>query len=96
MVRIELSSNLPRCSRCRGELTSSVVMPQEDTFGRPIHLELCAGCDAEKPAAGALLRFLADGGGKDPARAPEGARLLLEWQKEGMAVHGWAWATDEP
>ncbi|MER7109451.1 DUF6300 family protein [Streptomyces sp. NPDC000229] len=91
MHRVDLSDNLPPCSRCRGDLVSSVVMPKEDAFGRPIHLQLCPTCDAEKPAAGALLRFFAEGGGRDTARAEEGAQLLMEWTKEGMAEHGWYW-----
>lgn len=63
-------------------------MPQDDENGRPIHLELCAACDADKPAAGALIRFFADGG-HDAGRPRECARLLLEWTKEAMAAHGW-------
>ncbi|MDX2824275.1 DUF6300 family protein [Streptomyces ipomoeae] len=35
-------------------------MPSDDEQGRPIHLELCAACDADKPAAGALIRVPAD------------------------------------
>jgi hypothetical protein len=66
-------------------------MPQNDAAGRPIHLQLCPSCDADKPAAGALLAWLADGGGHDPSRVREGALLLLEWTKEGMAEHGWHW-----
>ncbi|MFB1044458.1 DUF6300 family protein [Streptomyces chrestomyceticus] len=63
MARVELSDRLPQCSRCRGDLITSVVMPQDDEYGRPIHLELCAACDADKSAAGALIRFFAAGGG---------------------------------
>ncbi|MEU6497841.1 DUF6300 family protein [Streptomyces sp. NPDC046984] len=36
---------LPQCSRCRGYLLISAVMPQDDEQGWPIHLELCAFCD---------------------------------------------------
>lgn len=71
-------------------------MPQDDAEGRPIHLELCPVCDADKPAASALLRWLADGGGQDATRAEEGARLLLEWTKEGMAAYGWSWQEAPP
>lgn len=84
-----MPDKLPQCSRCRGDLITSVVMPQNDAEGRPIHLELCAACDADKPAPGALLRWFAEGGGRDTTRAEEGARLLMEWTKEGMAGHGW-------
>lgn len=89
MHRVERSDKLPQCSRCRGDLITSIVMPQDGVEGRPIYLELCAACDADKSAATALLRWFAEGGGHDVARAGEGARLLLEWTKEGMAEHGW-------
>ncbi|WP_198549475.1 DUF6300 family protein [Streptomyces kanasensis] len=92
MHHVELSDQLPSCSRCGGGLISSVVMPQNDASGRPIHLELCSVCDSDKPAAGALLRWCSSGGGHDTSRAQEGAELLLEWTKEGMAEHGWHWA----
>lgn len=92
MGRVELSGKLPACSRCRADLITSAVMPQDDDAGRPIHLELCRSCDADKPAAGPLLRWFATGGGHDPSRAQEGVRLMLEWTKEGMAEHGWYWA----
>jgi hypothetical protein len=91
MHRVEISDKLPQCSRCRGNLITSAVMPKDDADGRPIHLELCPACDADKPAAGALLRFLAEGGGRDETRGEEGARLLMEWTKESMADHGWYW-----
>lgn len=93
MTRVELSDSLPPCSRCGGGLISSIVMPQEDTAGRPIQLELCSLCDTDKPAAAALLRWFATGGGKDMSRVAEGAELLVEWQKEGMAAHGWEFQT---
>lgn len=91
MAFVGLSDRLPQCSRCRGALITSAVMPQDDEHGRPIHLELCAACDADQRAGGALIRFIADGGGRDVTRAQEGARLLMEWTKEGMATHGWYW-----
>ncbi|MDX2705643.1 DUF6300 family protein [Streptomyces sp. PA03-6a] len=92
-TRIETSGNLPPCSRCHGPLTISAAMPQQDNQGQPIHLELCRSCDTGKEAADALLAWFAAGGGHDPARAPEGARLLIAWQEEAMAVHGWVLAT---
>ena len=88
MHRVELSDRLPQCSRCRGDLITSVVMPQNDAEGWPIHLELCPVCHANKSAGGALVRWFADGGGRDPERLEEGARLLAEWAKEGMGEHG--------
>ncbi|MFH0246425.1 DUF6300 family protein [Streptomyces sp. HK10] len=88
---MKLSDNLSPCSRRGGALLSAASMPRKDSFGQPIRLELCPACDADKPAAGVLLRWLTSGGGKDPARAAEGARLGMEWMKEGMAAHGWGW-----
>jgi hypothetical protein len=96
MHRVELSDKLPPCSRCGGKVITSVVMPQDDAAGRPIQLQLCSSCDADKPAAGALLRWFATGGGHDLSRADEGARLLLEWTKEGMGEHGWYWSESTP
>lgn len=89
MVRVVTSDRLPQCSRCRGDLLTSIVMPQNDEHGRPIHLELCPACDADRPAAGALIRYFEDGRGRDATRAKEGALLVMEWTKEGMAAHGW-------
>ncbi|WP_302851210.1 DUF6300 family protein [Streptomyces lunaelactis] len=86
----QLSDELPTCSRCGGELLVNAHMPHTDAAGQPIRLELCATCDTAKPAAGVLLRWLKSGAGRDAARAAEGAPLFLEWQKEAMAVHGWA------
>lgn len=66
-------------------------MPKTDSYGRAIRLELCKVCDADKPAASAVIRFFATGGGHDTGRADEGARLMMEWTKEGMAAYGWSW-----
>ncbi|MGW6145693.1 DUF6300 family protein [Streptomyces sp. NPDC055140] len=84
------SDRLPQCSRCVVTCTSA-VMPKNDEHGRPIHLDLCAVCDADAPAAAALIRFFVDSGGRDTSRSEEGARLLMESTKEGMAAHGWFW-----
>ncbi|MFI9214375.1 DUF6300 family protein [Streptomyces sp. NPDC053253] len=81
MERVRLSGRLPRCSRCRADLIVSAVAPEDDEQGRPIHLELCAVCDtgdADRPAAGFLVQWFTDGGGKDASRAQEGAHLLME------------------
>ncbi|MFF8534248.1 DUF6300 family protein [Streptomyces sp. NPDC015532] len=53
-------------------------------------------CDANQPAAAALIRFFTEGGGHDTSRSAEGAQLLMEWTKEGMAAHGWYWAKTAP
>jgi hypothetical protein len=55
---------------------------------------LCPACDRDQPAAAALLRWFASSAAHGPARVEEGGRLLLEWAKEGMAVHGWDWVDD--
>jgi hypothetical protein len=97
MNQIVRSQELPHCSRCDGDhLLTTAVMPKKDTFGQPIHLELCKICDANQPAAAALIRFFTEGGGHDTSRSAEGAQLLMEWTKEGMAAHGWYWAKTAP
>ncbi|MEV0226760.1 DUF6300 family protein [Streptomyces sp. NPDC050704] len=68
MNLLRLSDRLPQCSRCRGDLIMSEVAPQNDTHGRPIHLELCPVCDTgdvDRPAAGLLVQWFADDGGHD-------------------------------
>lgn len=60
MALVERSDRLPQCSRCRGDLIISAVAPKNDAQGRPIHMELCASCDAgdaDRPAAGLLLQL---------------------------------------
>ncbi|GGS96954.1 DUF6300 family protein [Streptomyces violaceus] len=99
MATLEFSEELPPCSRCHGKLMMSAVAPQTDKHGRPIHLELCPSCDTgdiDRPAAGLLIQFFADGGGRDETRASEAAHLLLEWTKECMAIHGWYLADAPP
>ncbi|MFJ3229223.1 DUF6300 family protein [Streptomyces sp. NPDC086783] len=92
MSQIVRSKELPGCSRCGQEtVLTTAAMPKKDAFGQRIVLELCKACDADKPAAAALVDYFATGGGHDPARSQEGARLLMEWTKEGMAAHGWHW-----
>ncbi|MFD0155058.1 DUF6300 family protein [Streptomyces sp. NPDC055721] len=94
MAVIETKDRLPQCSRCRGDLIISAVAPVDDAHGRPIHLELCPACDTgdtERPAAGILLQWFADGGGHDLSRTEEGAILLLQWTQECMAAHGLSW-----
>ncbi|MGW1930089.1 DUF6300 family protein [Streptomyces sp. NPDC001919] len=52
---------------------------------RPIHLALCAACDTGdtgRPAAGLLVQWFADGGGKDASHVREGAHLPAEWIRE--------------
>ncbi|MEU7384133.1 MULTISPECIES: DUF6300 family protein [unclassified Streptomyces] len=72
---------------------------EHDEHGRPIHLELCPACDTgdvDRPAAGLLVQWFANDGGKDERRAKEGAHLLMEWTKECMAAHGWYWQDVPP
>ena len=49
-------------------------------------MELCADCDAERPAAGALIRWH-----HDPDRDPKALPQLFEdWESETMHAHGWS------
>ncbi|MBX9420915.1 hypothetical protein K4902_00570 [Streptomyces lateritius] len=64
-----------------------------------MHLELCPACDTgdiERTAAGNLLRWFTEGGGRDPSRAEEGAALVLQWTLECMATHGLLWMAGSP
>ncbi|MGY4967574.1 DUF6300 family protein [Streptomyces sp. 900105245] len=99
MDLLRFSDRLPQCSRCRGDLLMSGVAPQDDEHGRPIHLELCSACDAgdvDRPAAGLLVQWFANGGGHDMSEVEEGAQLLMEWTKECMTAHGWHWQEFPP
>ncbi|MCR3725249.1 hypothetical protein FHS35_002097 [Streptomyces umbrinus] len=51
-------------------------MPKTDAYGRRIRLKLCKACDADKPAAAAVIGFFTTGGGHDLSRAEEGTRLM--------------------
>jgi hypothetical protein len=96
---LKFSEELPSCSRCRGPLLMSAVVPQTDAYGRPIRLELCASCDTgntDRPAAGLFIQWFADGGGHDESRYQEGSQLMMEWTKECMAAHGWYLADTPP
>lgn len=93
MNQIARSQTLPVCSRCHAdELMTVADMPKNDATGRRIRLELCKVCDADKPAASAVIGFFASGGGHDLSRAEEGSRLMIEWTREGMAAYGWYWS----
>lgn len=99
MPKLEVSEQLPPCSRCRGQLMMSAVAPQTDKHGQPIHLELCPSCDTgniDRPAAGLLIQWFTDGLGHDESRIKEGSHLVMEWTKECMAVHGWHLAETPP
>ncbi|MGW3664799.1 DUF6300 family protein [Streptomyces sp. NPDC005141] len=65
-------------------------MPKKDAAGRPVELELCRTCDADQPAAAALIRFLTDGANHSLRQCTENGQLMIAWMKEGMAAaHGW-------
>lgn len=94
MAVVQRAERLPHCSWCGGDLIISAVAPKDDAQGRPIHMELCAASDTgdpHRPAAGMLVQFFADGGGRDLSRSEEGAILLMDWTRECMAAHGWEW-----
>ncbi|WP_236242726.1 DUF6300 family protein [Streptomyces sp. CC228A] len=95
-VSVQRSDDLPPCSRCNGSLILAATMPVLDAFGKPITLELCRACDAsDATAAGALVRFFKSGGGQDTTRTQECADLVLDFQKEAMAAHGYV-LVDKP
>jgi hypothetical protein len=91
------SGSLPPCERCDGPVLISSESPVEGTFGQPVKLQLCPACDAGKPAAGRLIRWLESGAGRvtDEAAVKASAReagvLFAAWQKEVMAEHGYRW-----
>ncbi|MEU3778375.1 DUF6300 family protein [Streptomyces sp. NPDC032472] len=93
-ISVRRSDNLPSCSRCRGPLILAARMPQRDRSGSPITLELCEACDTGDTAAGDLLRFFTSGGGNDTSRAAEGAELMVAFQKEVMAAHGYSFVSN--
>lgn len=89
-----LSSEQLPCARCGADdVIMTGKMPVSDAFGQPIVLQLCPHCDTGPSAAGDVLRFFLDGGGKDASRAAEAAGLVFAWQKEAMAAHGYQWVT---
>ncbi|MFE7076899.1 DUF6300 family protein [Streptomyces sp. NPDC057620] len=53
------SQTLPACTRCHADrLLPLADMPKTDTYGQRIQLELCKDCDADKPAAAAVITLL--------------------------------------
>ncbi|MFE5093794.1 DUF6300 family protein [Streptomyces sp. NPDC056638] len=54
-------------------------------------MKLYVACAADRVTADALLRWFAEGGGRDVTRAEDAARALMEWTEEHMAEHGWSW-----
>ncbi len=47
------------------ELLTMADMPKSDAYGRRMRLELCKTCDADNPAAAAVIGFFTTGGGHD-------------------------------
>lgn len=92
-VRYEAADKLPDCSRCGGRIIVNGATPLRDSFGRPIVLELCPSCDAEKPAAGALIRWFQSGAPADPAyrAGKRDAQRFQAWQEEALAPYGYRW-----
>lgn len=85
-----LSSEQPPCGRCGAdEVIVTGKMPVADASGQRLVIQLCPHCDTGTSAAGALLRFLRDGGGRDTSRSAEAAELVFAWQKEAMTAHGY-------
>jgi hypothetical protein len=53
-------------------------------------MELCAACDAHRPAARAFIRWHRDAD-RDPKALPQ---LFQDWETETMHAHGWARAQE--
>ncbi|WP_391858964.1 DUF6300 family protein [Streptomyces rhizosphaerihabitans] len=70
-------------------------MLKKDTGGLPILPELCRDCDADKPAAAALIRFFtADVAATSAAPRRRPAPHGVDEGRHGRARHGRYWAED--
>ncbi|WP_143659728.1 DUF6300 family protein [Streptomyces pharetrae] len=70
------------CSRCGDDL----LLRWNGPLGTGVWMELCPACDAERPAASALIRWH-----RDPDRDPKALPKLFEdWETETMHAQGWA------
>ncbi|WP_286259941.1 DUF6300 family protein [Streptomyces graminofaciens] len=64
---------MPSCARCGAtDVIVSGKPPVTNAFGQSVDVlvQLCRHCDADTAAGGLLLRFFAEGGGRDRPRAP--------------------------
>jgi SAM-dependent methyltransferase len=75
------------CSRCGGDL----LLQWNGPWGTGVWMELCPACDAERPAARALIRWHRDPG-RDPKALP---KLFEDWETETMHAHGWSRAEEQ-
>ncbi|MFH9065655.1 DUF6300 family protein [Streptomyces coeruleorubidus] len=70
------------CSRCGGDLLLQWTGP----WGTGVWMELCPACDADRPAAGAFIRWH-----RNPDRDPKALPKLFEdCETETMHAHGWS------
>ena len=74
------------CSRCGSDL----LLHWHGPLGTGVWLELCAACDAHRPAARAFIRWHRDAD-RDPKALPQ---LFEDWETETMHAHGWARAQE--
>jgi hypothetical protein len=70
------------CSRCGSDL----LLHWHGPLGTGVWMELCAACDARRPAARAFIRWHRDAD-RDPKALPQ---LFEDWETETMHAHGWA------
>lgn len=70
------------CSRCGSDL----LLHWHGPLGTGVWMELCAACDAHRPAARAFIRWHRDSD-RDPKALPQ---LFEDWETETMHAHGWA------
>ncbi|MFC6849933.1 DUF6300 family protein [Streptomyces caelestis] len=70
------------CSRCGGDL----LLQRNGPWGTGVWMKLCPACDADRPAAGAFIRWH-----RNPDRDPKALpKLFEEWETETMYAHGWS------
>src|SRR4051812_14123309 len=74
------------CSRCGVDL----LLHWHGPLGTGVWMELCAACDAHRPAARAFIRWHRDAD-RDPKVLPQ---LFEDWETETMRAHGWARAKE--
>ncbi|MFJ8786972.1 DUF6300 family protein [Streptomyces sp. NPDC102476] len=70
------------CSRCGGEL----LLRWHGPLMTRVWMELCAACDARRPAARSFIRWYRHAD-RDPKALPQ---LFEDWETETMHAHGWA------
>ncbi|MFJ6837336.1 DUF6300 family protein [Streptomyces sp. NPDC091209] len=68
------------CSRCG----STLLLQRNGPLMTGVWMELCAACDAHRPAARAFIHWY-----RDPDRDPKALpRIFEDWETETMHAHG--------